>query len=204
VTAARRLSPRVLIEQLSVIGKQIARFWQAVDLDALGAPVSWAGPGPMPVWLDAARDFTEYWTHHQQIYDATGRNGLADPRYLGPVIGTFVRALPHTLAEVPARPAPAFSGITPERAARHVRIDGDQRLATAALQIVSILWSPSALSRPENLIPEATGGIGGRCPRRPAPLLTGACRCGPRPPATGPSLVPVGLLSRHDQAERCL
>ena len=31
VTAARRISPRQLIEQLQVIGDQIAEFWQAVD-----------------------------------------------------------------------------------------------------------------------------------------------------------------------------
>ena len=33
-------------------------------------------------------------------------------------------------------------GITPERAAEHAHIDGDQHLATAALQIVSIIWTP--------------------------------------------------------------
>jgi hypothetical protein len=33
-------------------------------------------------------------------------------------------------------------GITPERAAGNARIDGDKQLAMAALQIVSIIWSP--------------------------------------------------------------
>jgi uncharacterized protein (TIGR03083 family) len=189
VTAARRISPRMLIEQLSIIGNQIVAFWQTVDLNALGGRVTWAGPEPAPVWLDAARDFTEYWTHHQQICDATARTGLTDPAYLGPVLDTFMRALPHTLRNVtapdgtglqvivtgpsggewsctrgPARwrlqrqphPRPAARleldadttwrlctrGITPERAAEHAHIDGDQHLATAALQIVSIIWSP--------------------------------------------------------------
>jgi hypothetical protein len=67
------MSPRVLIDQLSTFGDQIAAFWQTVDLDAIGDRVSWAGPGPAPIWLDAARDFCEYWTHQQQICDATGR-----------------------------------------------------------------------------------------------------------------------------------
>jgi hypothetical protein len=31
-------------------------------------------------------------------------------------------------------------GITPERAADRARMDGDQHLAVAALQIVSIIW----------------------------------------------------------------
>jgi len=192
VTAARRISARVLTDQLSAFGGQIAAFWQTIDLDALGEPVTWAGPEPAPAWLDAARDFTEYWTHHQQICEATGRPGLTGPDYLGPVLNTFLRALPHTLRSLTApdgtaiqmtvtgpsggqwtctrgpdrwrlspRPDPGPAawveldedttwrlctrGITPERAAEHARI-GDPHLAAAALQIVSIIWSPP---RPE-------------------------------------------------------
>jgi uncharacterized protein (TIGR03083 family) len=191
VAAARRISPRLLIEQLQATGDQVAEFWQAVDLDALGEAVSWAGPAPAPTWLDAARDFSEYWTHHQQICDATGQAGFMDPGYAGPVIDTFMRALPHTLRHVTApegttlqmtvtgpgagewactrgpdrwslhrqsRPKPAARveldtgtawrlctrGITPQQAAGRARIDGDHHLATAALQIVSIIWSPPA------------------------------------------------------------
>jgi uncharacterized protein (TIGR03083 family) len=189
VTAARRISPRMLIDQLSTTANQIVEFWQTVDLDVLDGQVSWAGPEPAPVWLDAARDFTEYWTHHQQICDATGRTGLTEPAYLRPVLDTFLRALPHTLRNLTApegtalqvtvtgpsggewsctrgpdrwrlqrqpHPQPAARleldadttwrlctrGITPERAAEHAHIHGDQRVATAALQIVSIIWSP--------------------------------------------------------------
>jgi hypothetical protein len=151
--------------------------------------VSWAGSGPAPVWLDAARDFSEYWTHHQQICDATGQPGLMSPSYAGPVIDTLMRALPHTLHNVTAPeqtalqmtvtgpgagkwtctrdagrwslhrlppPEPAAHvvldtdaawrlcthGITPQQAAGRARIDGDRHLATAALQLVSIIWSP--------------------------------------------------------------
>jgi uncharacterized protein (TIGR03083 family) len=188
VTAARRLSPRLLIGQLSVAADQIAEFWSVADPDALGEPVSWAGPGPAPAWLDAARDFSEYWTHHQQICDATGQPGPGQ-EYLGPVLDTFMRALPHTLrhATAPAgavlamvvtgpgggswtctrdpdrwrlrrepHPRPTARveldpdtawrlctrGITPGHAAGRARVDGDRRLAAAALQIVSIIWSP--------------------------------------------------------------
>jgi uncharacterized protein (TIGR03083 family) len=189
VDAARRISPRQLIDQLQVTGDQVAEFWQAVDPDALGEAVSWAGPGSAPVWLDAARDFSEYWTHYQQICDAIGQPGLMSPGYAGPVIDTFMRALPHTLRDVTApegtslqmtvtgpgagewtctrspdrwslhrqpHPEPAARveldtdtawrlctrSIAPQQAAGHTRIDGDHRLATAALQIVSIIWSP--------------------------------------------------------------
>jgi len=189
VAAARRISPRLLIGQLQATGDQVAEFWQAVDPDALGEAVSWAGPGPAPVWLDAARDFSEYWTHHRQICDATGQPGLMSPGHAGPVIDTFMRALPHTLRNVTAPEGTALQmtvtgpgagewactrdagrwslhrlphskpaahveldtdtawrlctrGITPQQAARRARIDGDHHLATAALQIVSIIWSP--------------------------------------------------------------
>jgi uncharacterized protein (TIGR03083 family) len=189
VVTARRISPPLLIDLLSTVGEQIVRFWSTVDLDALGARVRWAGPGRCPFWLDAARDFSEYWTHHQQICDATGRTGLMDSEYLGPVLDTFMRALPHTLRNVTvpegtvlevivtgpgggtwtcvrgserwkiqhqSSPAPTARielsaettwrlctrGITPEQAVAHVHISGDQSLATAALQIVSIMWTP--------------------------------------------------------------
>ncbi|GAA2398985.1 maleylpyruvate isomerase family mycothiol-dependent enzyme [Actinomadura vinacea] len=191
VTAARRISPPLLIDQLATVGEQVVAYWQTIDPGALGLPVSWAGPEPHPAWLDAARDFTEYWTHHQQICDATGQPGLDDPGYAGPVIDTFMRALPHTLREVSApegtslqvivtgpgagawtctrgaerwglerRPedAPDASleldtdtawrlctrGIDPGTAAGRARATGDPRLTEAALQIVSIIWTPSS------------------------------------------------------------
>jgi uncharacterized protein (TIGR03083 family) len=189
VAAARRMSPPMLVEQLSLTGDHIVAFWRTVDLDALGGPVRWAGPEQHPYWLDVAREYTEYWTHQQQIRDATGRSGLTEPYYSGPVIDTFLRGLPHTLRDVtvpegttlqvvvtgpgggtwsctrgPGRwrldrerhPEPAARlvldadttwrlctrGLTPEQAATRARVDGDRRLATAALQIVSIIWSP--------------------------------------------------------------
>jgi hypothetical protein len=40
VTAARRTSPRLMIEQLSITGNRAAEFWQAVDLGVLGEAVS--------------------------------------------------------------------------------------------------------------------------------------------------------------------
>ena len=189
VRAARRISPRLLIEQLSVTGNQVAAYWQATEPDALGEAVSWADPGPAPAWLDAAREFSEYWAHQQQIWQACGHAGLSGPEFLGPVIDTFMRALPHTLRNVSgpggtavqmvvtgpgggawtcargqdrwrmqpsSHLAPAARvaldsdtawrlctrGITPAQATGRARIEGTRDLAAAALQIVSIIWSP--------------------------------------------------------------
>jgi uncharacterized protein (TIGR03083 family) len=186
VIAARRISPRLLIELLGMVGDQIVDFWRTVDINQLGGAVSWAGPGPAPVWLDAARDFTEYWTHQQQIAEATGHPGLTQPDYLGPVLDTFLRALPHTLRDATAAEGATLEftvtgpaggtwtctrtgtrweldrdprthpdarveldadttwrlctrGITPEQAASRARTQGDHRLTTAALNIVSII-----------------------------------------------------------------
>jgi uncharacterized protein (TIGR03083 family) len=132
VRAARRISPRLLTDLLSHVGEQVTAFWQTVDMDAMGEPVSWAGPDPAPAWLDAARDFSEYWTHQQQICDATGRPGLAGPEFTGPVLDTFMRALPHTLRDVAAPagtaalvviPGPGGGEWTCTRDARRWRLD---------------------------------------------------------------------------------
>ena len=104
VAATRCLSSRQLVELLTLAGEQIAALWRAQDPDADGAVVSWAGLGVAPVWLDAARELSEYWTHQQQIREATGRPGLTDRQLLTPVLDTFLRALPYTLRDTGADP----------------------------------------------------------------------------------------------------
>ena len=97
VDAAGRISTVLLRDLLEAVTPQVLAFWRDADLDALGAAVSWASPDPAPVWLDCARDFTEYWTHLQQILAATGRPALADDEALHSALDTFMRALPLTL-----------------------------------------------------------------------------------------------------------
>ncbi|HTA44990.1 MAG TPA: maleylpyruvate isomerase family mycothiol-dependent enzyme, partial [Bryobacteraceae bacterium] len=96
VTAARRMSPRILCELLAFTGPPIAAYFASLDPDAVGGPVSWAGPDPAPVWLDIAREFTEQWHHQQQIRDATGRPALYAPYFFAPVLDAFMRAVPHS------------------------------------------------------------------------------------------------------------
>jgi len=76
VTAAQFVSPRALVDLLDHLGPQLDRLWQSLDLGATGQAVSWAAPGqPAPVWLDVAREYTEFWVHQQQVRDAVGRPG---------------------------------------------------------------------------------------------------------------------------------
>lgn len=102
VQAARQCSPRVLTELLAFLGPQLDALWAMSVFDGpAGLDVSWAvGPGEQtPAWLDVAREYTEHWVHQQQIRDAVGRPGADGPELLGPVIDTFLRALPYALRD---------------------------------------------------------------------------------------------------------
>jgi hypothetical protein len=101
VDAAARVSPSLLRDLLDLTTPLVLELWRTADLDTVGEPVSWADPGPAPVWLDCAREFTESWTHLHQILDATGRPPLADDHALHTVLDTFLRALPRTLCGRP-------------------------------------------------------------------------------------------------------
>jgi len=103
VVAARRMSPRLLVELLAVTGEEVARLFR--DLDPMGPAlfsVAWAGEDASLSWFDVAREYTEKWHHQQQIRDAVGAPGLLGREWLGPVLNTFFRALPHVYRAVPA------------------------------------------------------------------------------------------------------
>ncbi|MGD2145219.1 MAG: maleylpyruvate isomerase family mycothiol-dependent enzyme [Anaerolineae bacterium] len=102
VQATRRISPRLLVDLLKLTGTQVNAYFESRDPYAVGAPVSWAGPDPAPVWLDLAREYTERWHHQQHIREAVARAGLKGPRFLSPVLDTFVRAVPHTFRDTQA------------------------------------------------------------------------------------------------------
>ncbi|GAA2080737.1 maleylpyruvate isomerase family mycothiol-dependent enzyme [Streptomyces albiaxialis] len=104
VDAHARVSPASLTDALETAGAQVARFFEAADPDAPSLGVSWAGADPAPMWLDRARDLTEFWTHRQQIRHATGRGTDEEPHTLSVVLDTFFRALPHTLRATSAPP----------------------------------------------------------------------------------------------------
>ncbi len=115
IVAARRLSPRVLVDLLHRTSEETQAYFAGLDPFALGGPVSWAGPEPAPIWLDLAREYTERWHHQQHIRDAVDSPGLTTPRLFAPVLATFVRALPVTFRNVAA----------PGRTVVALRISGD-------------------------------------------------------------------------------
>lgn len=92
VEAARRLSPRQLVDLLSRTGDELAEHLAGVDMKA-PASVVWTGPDPVPAWFDVARHYTERWVHQQQVREAVGRPGLDGDREVGAVLRTFVWAL---------------------------------------------------------------------------------------------------------------
>ncbi len=102
VAVCRRLSPRLVIDLLRWSGEETQRYFESLDMFAIGEPVTWAGPDSAPVWLDIAREYTERWLHQAHIREAVSRRLLTEPRLFLPVLDTFVRALPHTFRDVDA------------------------------------------------------------------------------------------------------
>ena len=102
VAALRRLSQDVVCDLLESTGDWTQAHFATLDLDAIGSPVSWAGPDPAPVWLDIAREYTERWHHQQQMRDAVHAPELSSRRIFAPVLSTFVFAMPWTYRSVVA------------------------------------------------------------------------------------------------------
>ena len=103
VSAARRISPALLIEFLEITDEQLYQHFRSLPAEAQARiPVSWAGEGQSPVWFDVAREYTEKWLHQQHIREAVGQPLLTGQRWLFPVFDTFMRALPRTYSAVTA------------------------------------------------------------------------------------------------------
>ena len=80
VQATRRISPRVVVDLLEWLRPQITAMFAEQDPSLRTAEVSWAARGPVPVWLDQARELSEYWIHRQQLLIALG-----DPPTFAPI-----------------------------------------------------------------------------------------------------------------------
>ncbi|MCL4693363.1 MAG: maleylpyruvate isomerase N-terminal domain-containing protein [Candidatus Hydrogenedentes bacterium] len=104
VRVARRLSPRILIEDLERANGELHAFFETLNpKDKAFFPVAWAGETMSENWFDIARDYTEHWHHQQQIREAVGAPLQLEPELYYPVLDTFMRGLPHGYRMVPAR-----------------------------------------------------------------------------------------------------
>jgi hypothetical protein len=101
VTAARRLSPQVLVELLAVTGPAVSELVASLPPhEPARFPVAWAGEDRSENWFDVGRDYTERWHHQMQIRDAVGAPLLLESRWLRPLLDLSVRALPRAYASV--------------------------------------------------------------------------------------------------------
>ncbi len=106
VTAARRISPPLLIDLLEHTSRQVAELFAALDPEAPAIfPVGWAGEERSANWFDVGREYTERWLHQQQIRDAVSAPGLTTREWLHPVLDLFLRALPRRYRDVTAEAA---------------------------------------------------------------------------------------------------
>jgi uncharacterized protein (TIGR03083 family) len=97
VHAARRLSPRLVVDLLGWLGDQVAATVATQDPAAVTANVSWASATPVPVWLDQARELSERWIHRQQILQSLDQPADLSPDLAEPVLDGLRWAYPHRL-----------------------------------------------------------------------------------------------------------
>ncbi len=103
VGAARRLSPRALVELLSFTGPLVSELLVSLPPhEASVFSVIWAGESESENWFDIGRDYTERWHHQMQIRDAVGAPLLLERRWLYPLLDLSFRALPHAYRDVHA------------------------------------------------------------------------------------------------------
>jgi uncharacterized protein (TIGR03083 family) len=103
VAAARRISPRLLIDLLDYVEPELHAYFRSLDPQAPAAfGVAWAGEETSPNWFDIGREYTERWLHQQQIREAVGAPRLSERPWLHPALDIFVRALPFTYRNIAA------------------------------------------------------------------------------------------------------
>jgi uncharacterized protein (TIGR03083 family) len=93
-----------LISKMEAASRESAEYHQALDPFGIAMfPVSWAGEEESTNWFDTAREFTERWHHQQQIRLAVNKPGIMTREFYFPALDCFMRALPHSYRNVPAK-----------------------------------------------------------------------------------------------------
>lgn len=98
---SKRLSPRVLIELLTITGQQYSEYLTTLNsFDDAIFSVAWAGQEKSPNWFHIAREYTEKFIHQQQIREAVGQQALFTKELFYPFIDTFMCGLPYTYRNI--------------------------------------------------------------------------------------------------------
>jgi len=109
VRATQRLSPRVLMDFLDLVGPQLAELVGSLDPGAPAFfPVAWADESESLAWFDVGREYTEQWHHQAQIRDAVGAKLLAGREWLHPVLALSLRAFRRAFKDVRAEAGTAL------------------------------------------------------------------------------------------------
>jgi uncharacterized protein (TIGR03083 family) len=109
IRAARRISPRLLIEFLESTGPPLAEFFATLDPHGPAFfPVAWADQATSENWFDIGREYTEQWHHQAQIRDAVGAPLLLDREWLHPVLELSMQAFCRAFKDVSAAPGTAL------------------------------------------------------------------------------------------------
>jgi uncharacterized protein (TIGR03083 family) len=100
VHAARRLSPRLVVELLAWLGSEVSQIVATQDPSLVTANVSWASARPVPRWLDHARELSERWVHRQQLLQSLGHPEDLRADLTEPVLDGLRWAYPYRLGAV--------------------------------------------------------------------------------------------------------
>ncbi len=105
IKAAKRMSPKLVIELLKQTNKEIAVYLPTIDPQATALfSVAWAGEEQSANWFHWAREYTEKWHHQQQIRLAVGKEKeLYKREWYHPHLETSMRALPHHYRNFPGK-----------------------------------------------------------------------------------------------------
>ncbi|MBK8027473.1 MAG: maleylpyruvate isomerase N-terminal domain-containing protein [Chloroflexi bacterium] len=103
IDASRRMSRRLLLSLLEFTGAQWVEYVLSVDPEEPAGPIGWTGNAQDSMGLHLAREFTEFWMHHQHICEAVGVVSMKDAPAMRAALGTFIHCLPRTYSAVDAR-----------------------------------------------------------------------------------------------------
>jgi hypothetical protein len=103
ITAAKRMSPKLVLELFKQTTADVELYLQTVDPFSKALfSVAWAGEEESANWFHWAREYTEKWHHQQQIRLAVGKEKeLYAREFYYPHLDTSMRALPHHYRNFP-------------------------------------------------------------------------------------------------------